>query len=74
MEEFDSRPPRHHVIADHQIGPLRPREEQRLLTILCAQRAVPELLDDIAQYEDVYRLCFMRGPEGIIIGLAERLG
>ena len=33
-----------------------------------------ELLDEIAQYEDAYRLCFVRGPEGIIIGLAERLG
>ena len=33
-----------------------------------------ELLDEIAQYEDMYRLCFMRGPEGIIIGLAEQLG
>lgn len=33
-----------------------------------------ELLGEIAQYEDVYRLCFVRGPEGIIIGLAERLG
>jgi catechol 2,3-dioxygenase-like lactoylglutathione lyase family enzyme len=33
-----------------------------------------ELLDDIAQYEDSYRLCFVRGPEGIIIGLAEQLG
>lgn len=32
-----------------------------------------ELLDEIAQYEDVYRLCFVRGPEGIIIGLAEQL-
>jgi catechol 2,3-dioxygenase-like lactoylglutathione lyase family enzyme len=32
-----------------------------------------ELLGEIAQYEDVYRLCFMRGPEGIIIGLAEKL-
>ena len=32
-----------------------------------------ELVGAIAQYEDVYRLCFMRGPEGIIIGLAERL-
>ena len=32
-----------------------------------------ELLRDIAQYEDLYRLCFVRGPEGIIIGLAERL-
>jgi catechol 2,3-dioxygenase-like lactoylglutathione lyase family enzyme len=32
-----------------------------------------ELLDEIAQYEEMYRLCFLRGPEGIIIGLAERL-
>jgi catechol 2,3-dioxygenase-like lactoylglutathione lyase family enzyme len=32
-----------------------------------------ELLGEIAQYEDKYRLCFMRGPEGIIIGLAEQL-
>ena len=32
-----------------------------------------ELVGEVAQYEDVYRLCFMRGPEGIIIGLAERL-
>ena len=31
-----------------------------------------ELVGEIAQYEDVYRLCFMRGPEGIIIGLAEQ--
>jgi catechol 2,3-dioxygenase-like lactoylglutathione lyase family enzyme len=33
-----------------------------------------EVLGEIAQYEDKYRLCFMRGPEGIIIGLAEQLG
>jgi catechol 2,3-dioxygenase-like lactoylglutathione lyase family enzyme len=33
-----------------------------------------ELLDEIAQYQDSYRLCFLRGPEGIIIGLAEQLG
>jgi catechol 2,3-dioxygenase-like lactoylglutathione lyase family enzyme len=33
-----------------------------------------ELLREIAQYADVYRLCFVRGPEGIIIGLAEQLG
>lgn len=32
-----------------------------------------ELLDEIVQYEDVYRLCFMRGPEGIIVGLSEAL-
>jgi predicted enzyme related to lactoylglutathione lyase len=32
-----------------------------------------EVVGDIVQYEDIYRLCFMRGPEGIIIGLAEQL-
>jgi catechol 2,3-dioxygenase-like lactoylglutathione lyase family enzyme len=33
-----------------------------------------EIVGEIAQHEDVYRLCFLRGPEGIILGLAERLG
>ena len=33
-----------------------------------------ELVGEIAQYEDIYRLCFLRGPEGIIVGLAEQLG
>jgi catechol 2,3-dioxygenase-like lactoylglutathione lyase family enzyme len=32
-----------------------------------------DLVGEIAQYEDIYRLCFMRGPEGIVIGLAEQL-
>src|SRR5436190_22037677 len=32
-----------------------------------------ELVGEIAQYEGKYRLCFMRGPEGIIMGLAEQL-
>jgi catechol 2,3-dioxygenase-like lactoylglutathione lyase family enzyme len=33
-----------------------------------------ELVGEIAQYEDIYRVCFVRGPEGIIVGLAEQLG
>jgi catechol 2,3-dioxygenase-like lactoylglutathione lyase family enzyme len=33
-----------------------------------------ELLGEIARYEDSYRLCFVRGREGIVIGLAEQLG
>jgi catechol 2,3-dioxygenase-like lactoylglutathione lyase family enzyme len=33
-----------------------------------------EVVGEIAQYEDIYRLCFVRGPEGILIGVAERLG
>ena len=32
-----------------------------------------ELVGEIAQYEDAYRMCFLRGPEGFIVGLAEPL-
>ncbi len=32
-----------------------------------------ELVGEIAQYEDSYRLCFVRAPEGFIVGLAEQL-
>ncbi|MEU7860708.1 VOC family protein [Nonomuraea sp. NPDC049141] len=32
-----------------------------------------ELVGELARYEDSYRLCYVRGPEGIIIGLAEQL-
>ena len=32
-----------------------------------------ELVDEVAQYEDIYRLCYVRGPEGILLGLAEQL-
>jgi catechol 2,3-dioxygenase-like lactoylglutathione lyase family enzyme len=33
-----------------------------------------ELLGEVVQYEDTYRLCYIRGPEGILIALAEQLG
>jgi predicted enzyme related to lactoylglutathione lyase len=33
-----------------------------------------ELVGEIAKYEDSHRLCFLRGPEGIVVGLAEELG
>jgi catechol 2,3-dioxygenase-like lactoylglutathione lyase family enzyme len=32
-----------------------------------------QLVGDVAQYNDQYRLCYVRGPEGILIGLAEQL-
>jgi len=32
-----------------------------------------ELVGEVAQYEDLYRLCYLRGPEGIIVALAEQL-
>ena len=33
-----------------------------------------ELMGEVVQYEDQYRLCYVRGPEGIIVALAEQLG
>ena len=33
-----------------------------------------ELIGEVAQYEDAYRLCFLRGPSGVIVALAEPLG
>ena len=33
-----------------------------------------ELVGELVQYEDTYRLCYVRGPEGILIGLAEQIG
>jgi catechol 2,3-dioxygenase-like lactoylglutathione lyase family enzyme len=33
-----------------------------------------ELVGELERYEDIYRLCYVRGPEGIIIELAERIG
>jgi predicted enzyme related to lactoylglutathione lyase len=33
-----------------------------------------QLVGEVVQYENVYRLCYIRGPEGILIGLAEQLG
>lgn len=32
-----------------------------------------ELVGQVAQYQDMYRLCYIRGPEGILIGLAQEL-
>ncbi|MFE2111255.1 VOC family protein [Kitasatospora sp. NPDC059463] len=33
-----------------------------------------ELVGEIVRFEDVYRLCYVRGPEDIVVGLAEELG
>jgi catechol 2,3-dioxygenase-like lactoylglutathione lyase family enzyme len=33
-----------------------------------------QLVGEVVQYEDVYRLCYIRGPEGLLIGLAQELG
>ncbi|MGW1965431.1 VOC family protein [Streptomyces sp. NPDC001935] len=33
-----------------------------------------ELLGEVAQYENIFRLCYLRGPAGIIVALAEQIG
>ena len=38
------------------------------------QKHGAEFVGEVVQYEDIYRLCYLRGPEGIMLALAERLG
>jgi catechol 2,3-dioxygenase-like lactoylglutathione lyase family enzyme len=45
---------------------------QEVLARLQAHGA--ELVGEVAQFEDSYLLCYVRGPEGILVGLAEQLG
>jgi catechol 2,3-dioxygenase-like lactoylglutathione lyase family enzyme len=42
-------------------------------TVARLRAAGGELIGEVAQYEDKYRLCYMRGPAGIIVSLAEEL-
>jgi catechol 2,3-dioxygenase-like lactoylglutathione lyase family enzyme len=70
------------VVADHRNAPVNALGYLRVmfavddlddtLTRLRAHGA--EVVDEIVGYEGVYRLCYVRGPEGILIGLAEQLG
>ena len=32
------------------------------------------VVDEVVNYKDIYRLCYIRGPEGILIGLAQQIG
>ena len=42
-------------------------------TLARLQKCGAQLVGDVVQYEEAYRLCYIRGPEGILIGLAEEL-
>lgn len=69
------------VVADHRDAPVNAlgylrvmfavKDLDELLTRLYKQGA--QLVGEVVQYEDVYRLCYIRGPEGLLIGLAEEL-
>jgi catechol 2,3-dioxygenase-like lactoylglutathione lyase family enzyme len=43
-------------------------------TVARLRRHGGDLVGEIADYQNIYRLCFLRGPEGIVIGLAQKLG
>jgi predicted enzyme related to lactoylglutathione lyase len=42
-------------------------------TLVRLRRDGAELVGEVVQYEESYRLCYIRGPEGLLIGLAEEL-
>ncbi len=58
--------------AGHAPHHVRGRRHRRASSAACAATA-PSSLARWWQYEDTYRLCYVRGPEGIVIGLAEQL-
>ena len=69
------------VIADHRNAPVNALGYLRVMfavenlddtLVRLGTRA--QLVGEVVQYEDIYRLCYIRGPEGILIGLAEQLG
>jgi catechol 2,3-dioxygenase-like lactoylglutathione lyase family enzyme len=70
-----------HVVADHRSAPVNALGYLRTMftvqdiddTVARLQKHGAILVGDIVQYEQSYRLCYMRGPEQILIGLAEEL-
>ena len=67
------------VVADHRNAPVN---ALGYLRVMFAEHAVDEtlarlhklgsqLVGEVVQYEDSYRLCYIRGPEGLLIGLAQ---
>ena len=70
------------VVADHREAPVNALGYLRVMfavediddTLARLGKRGAELVGEVVQYEDTYRLCYIRGPEGILIGLAEQLG
>jgi len=70
------------AVADHRNAPVNALGYLRIMfavediddTLARLRPHGAELVGELAQYEDKYRLCYVRGPEGILIGLAEQIG
>lgn len=70
------------VVADHRTAPVNALGYLRVMftvediddTLARLSKRGAKVVDKVVQYQDSYRLCYIRGPEGILIGLAEQLG
>lgn len=70
------------VVADHRTAPVNALGYLRVMfnvediddTLARLRKHGAEVVDKVVQYEERYRLCYIRGPEGILIGLAQDLG
>jgi catechol 2,3-dioxygenase-like lactoylglutathione lyase family enzyme len=70
------------VAADHRTAPVNALGYLRVMftvediddTLARLRKHGAKLVGKVVQYENVYRLCYIRGPEGLLIGLAEELG
>jgi catechol 2,3-dioxygenase-like lactoylglutathione lyase family enzyme len=70
------------VVADHRAAPVNALGYLRVMfavddiddTLERLGRLGATVVGEVVQYENVYRLCYIRGPEGILIGLAQELG
>ena len=69
-------------VADHRNAPVNALGYLRVMfavenideMVARLRKRGAQLVGDVVQYEDSYRLCYIRGPEGLLIGLAEQLG
>jgi catechol 2,3-dioxygenase-like lactoylglutathione lyase family enzyme len=69
------------VIADHRNAPVNSLGYLRVMftvgnideTLARLRKRGAQLVGEVVRYEDAYRLCYIRGPEGLLIGLAEEL-
>ena len=70
------------VAEDHRNAPVNALGYLRVMfavddldeTLARLRKHGAQVVDEVIRYEDMYRLCYIRGPEGILIGLAERIG
>jgi catechol 2,3-dioxygenase-like lactoylglutathione lyase family enzyme len=69
------------VVEDHRRAPVNALGYLRVMftvtdiddTVARLKKRGATVVDKIVKYEDIYRLCYIRGPEGILIGLAQEL-